>query len=84
MAAPGETTDLLLDVTGYFVAGTFRIALYPLEPARVLDTRVANGRTGPLTANVSRTWTVGGRGGVHAAAVAVVGNVTVVLQTRAG
>jgi hypothetical protein len=36
-----DTTDLILDVNGYFVAGGFpgALAFYPLTPCRVADTR---------------------------------------------
>ena len=36
-----DTTDLILDINGYFVAGSFPgvLAFYPLTPCRVADTR---------------------------------------------
>ena len=36
-----DTTDLILDINGYFVAGNFpgALAFYPLTPCRVVDTR---------------------------------------------
>jgi uncharacterized repeat protein (TIGR03803 family) len=41
-----NTTDLLIDIDGYFAApGTGGLSLYPLTPCRVLDTRqVGNGQ----------------------------------------
>lgn len=83
-APPGATTHLALDVTGYFKIGLTGARFFPLEPARILDTRVGNGLSGTFVSSTPRTWTVGGRGGVNASAIAVVGNVTVVSQTRAG
>jgi hypothetical protein len=56
----------------------------PLAPARLLDTRVANGLAGTFSANTPRTFQVSGRGGVPADAVAVTGNLTVTGQTAAG
>ena len=39
-----STTDLLIDVNGYFAApGTGGLSLYPTLPCRVLDTRSGNG-----------------------------------------
>ena len=56
----------------------------PIAPARVLDTRFGNGLSGPFMANVPRTFSVAGHGGVPASAVAVTGNLTVTGQTAAG
>ncbi len=82
-AAAGGT-HLLLDITGYFTNDSGGARFVALNPARVLDTRAANGLSGVFLANTPRTWTVGGRGGVDIGAVAVIGNVTVVNQTKAG
>ncbi len=51
------------------------------SPARLLDTRIGNGLSGQFSANVPRTFQVGGRGGVPANAVAVTGNLTVTNQS---
>jgi hypothetical protein len=56
----------------------------PIAPVRVLDTRVGNGLAGTFAANVPRTFTVAGRMGIPANAVAVTGNLTVTGQTSAG
>jgi len=40
-----DTTDLIIDVNGYFVSDTTQLQFYPITPCRVLDTRNA---TGPL------------------------------------
>ncbi|MGH7703302.1 MAG: hypothetical protein ACREMO_09425, partial [Gemmatimonadales bacterium] len=56
----------------------------PLNPSRLLDTRVANGLSGPFAAGVPRTFQVSGLGGVPANAVAVTGNLTVTNQTQPG
>ena len=55
-----------------------------LPPARLLDTRVANGLSGKFSANVPRTFQVAGRGGVPATAVGVTGTLTVTGQSGAG
>ena len=56
----------------------------PLTPARLLDTRVANGLSGKFVANNPRTFAVTPRGGGAGNAVGVTGNFTVTNQTAAG
>ena len=80
----GATTDFIFDVTGYFVPGASGAKYVPLTPARLLDTRVANGLSGKFVANNPRTFQVRGLGGVPASAVGVTGNFTVTNQTAAG
>ena len=55
-----------------------------LTPARLLDSRVNNGLSGPFSPSVPRTFQVTGRGNVPNNAVAVTGNLTVTNQTVAG
>lgn len=77
--ASGSTTDLVIDVNGYFAAansGATALSLYSLEPCRVLDTRqVPPGTpfTGERTVNV-----VGGPCPVPFSAQGYVLNATVV------
>jgi spore germination protein YaaH len=80
---PGNTTDLVFDVTGYYTADATGSKFVPLTPSRLLDTRVGNGFSGKLAANAPRTFQVDGRGGVPLTATAVTGNVTVVNETFA-
>jgi PKD repeat protein len=83
-ASAGATTNLLFDVTGYFLhdlSGTRYIAL---EPVRLLDTRTGNGLSGKFTSSSPRSWIVAGLGGVPADATAVTGNLTVVNQSKGG
>jgi uncharacterized repeat protein (TIGR03803 family) len=52
---PSNTTDLLIDINGYFAApGTGGLSLYPVAPCRVLDTRQNHGQPfmGKKTVNV--------------------------------
>jgi uncharacterized repeat protein (TIGR03803 family) len=52
---PSNTTDLLIDIDGYFATpGTGGLSLYPVAPCRVLDTRQNNGQPfmGEKTVNV--------------------------------
>jgi hypothetical protein len=75
---------VLLDVTGYFLDGLSGLTFVPVTPARILDTRFGTGLTGQFGASGPRTWQVANRGGVGVDAAAVIGNVTVVGQTKAG
>ncbi len=77
-------TELIFDVTGYFVNDGSGATFVPLSPFRLLDTRFGNGLSGPFSAQSPRTFQVHGRGGVPASAVAVTGNLTVTGQTASG
>jgi len=81
--ASSGTTDLVLDVSGYFLPGTTGDTYHALTPARVLDTRKSIGLSGKLKANTPRTIAVWGHGGVPSSAKAVTGNVTVVNSSAA-
>ncbi|HJT64694.1 MAG TPA: PKD domain-containing protein, partial [Candidatus Limnocylindria bacterium] len=71
--------------TSYITVTTPQPSTYvPLEPARLLDTRLGNGLSGPMSANIPRTFQVTGRGGVPTNATAVTGNLTVTSQSGAG
>ncbi len=71
------TAQVVFDVTGFFTPDTSGATFVPLTPARLLDTRVANGLSGKFISGVPRTFAVSGRGGVPANATAVTGNLTV-------
>lgn len=58
---------------------------HPLDPVRLLDTRVGNGLSGLFSSHVPRRFQVAGRGGVPASgAVAVTGILTTTASTAAG
>ncbi len=82
--APGSTTNLVFDVTGYFTETGAGAVYVPLTPVRLLDTRIGNGLAGTFRTGVVRTFVVAGQGDVPADAVAVTGNLTVTGQTSAG
>jgi hypothetical protein len=82
MALAGNTTDLVLDVTGYFTPDSTGDTYHALTPARILDTRIALGLAAKLTANTPVTFQVTGQGGVPTNATAVTGNVTVTNSTN--
>jgi hypothetical protein len=78
------SADVVLDVTGYFVPDGSGTRFVPLTPARLLDTRVGNGLSGPFSAHSPRAFQVHGRGGVPGAATGVSGNLTVTGPTASG
>ena len=86
----GATTNLVFDVTGYFVAGDGGSRYQSLAPARFLDTRGATGPTGgaPLRPSEPVAVSIGGRTvgatSVPSDAVAVTGNLTVTGGTASG
>jgi hypothetical protein len=72
-------SDVVADIMGYITGsgttGAFRAAD---QPVRILDTRIGNGRFGPIPANQEVKLQVTGRGGVPTSGVtAVILNVTV-------
>jgi hypothetical protein len=81
ISTDGNTTDLVFDVTGYYSVGTTGDRFTPLTPWRLLDTRTGNGLTGKFSANVPRSFQIGGRAGIPGSAAGVTGNITVVNQT---
>ena len=75
------TVDLIVDVTGWFAAGS---GYHALTPARILDTRTGEGGSGPVGPDGSIEVKVTGVGGVPDSGVAaVVVNVTATNPTRA-
>jgi hypothetical protein len=84
--ASGGSTDLIFDVTGYYVDDDTGLRFYPLTPGRIMDTRFSalTQLYGPFTNSVPRTLVTGGHFGVPPDALAVTGNLTVVGPTKAG
>lgn len=85
--AAGATTDVILDVTGYYLPDLSGLHYYPLSPGRILDTRPGvadSGLTGPFASSVPRSLAVASHWGVPAGAQAITGNLTVVGQTTRG
>jgi hypothetical protein len=85
----GATVNLVLDISGYFVAGDGAL-LNTMQPVRMLDSRpttnvITNvGLTGPFSSNTAKTLQVTGTGVVPTGAVAITANLTVTEQTAAG
>jgi len=53
-----NTTDLVLDINGYFTTDPSQLTFFPVTPCRLVDTRNANGQLGGpfLSGNTSRTF----------------------------
>ena len=82
-----DTTDLIIDINGYFVTDTTQLAFYPLTPCRVLDTRNGTGPLGgpSMTADQQRDFPVqSSTCGVPPTALAYSMNFTVVPQDTLG
>ena len=79
-----RTTELIVDVTGYFLADDTGSTYEPITPVRLLDSRSNVGTTGKFQANVPKTIQITGRGNIPAGAVAITGNLTVTGQSRSG
>jgi hypothetical protein len=82
----GARTQVVLDVTGYFVPGLGGLRFVPLNPSRIMDTRttVLSGLHGVFHASIARLLPVDGHWGVPLGAAAVTGNLTVTGQTAGG
>ena len=86
VAGAAASTNLILDVTGFYLPAGDGLAFYPLDPGRLMDTRstVLTGLTGRFTSGTPRTLATAGHWGVPADAAAITGNLTVVSQTAGG
>jgi hypothetical protein len=82
--AGGSKAHVIVDVTGYFLAGATGSTFVPLTPARLVDTRTGNGLSLPMANGVPRSFQVTGRGGVPAGAKAVTGNLVAVAPNSNG
>jgi hypothetical protein len=85
--ATSGTTDLILDITGYYVDAPDGMLFVPLAPGRIMDTRpgVALSRlSGMFTSSTPRTFSANGHFGIPAGAGAITGNLSIVGQTVAG
>jgi hypothetical protein len=79
-----QTTHLIFDVTGYYVADLAGARFVPLVPGRVLDSRYAIGLNGKFVTYQPRLLAVGPGQGIPRNATALTGNLTVVNQTSGG
>jgi hypothetical protein len=80
----GSSSDLVFDVTGYYVNGMGGSRFVPLAPTRVADTRVGLPVAGPIAEASPVAIPIAGRGHIASSAVAIAGNLTVVAQSADG
>jgi N-acetylneuraminic acid mutarotase len=80
----GSTADLVFDVTGYFVQGLGGAHFVPMDPVRLVDTRIGLPFMGPVRTGAPATVPVAGHGGIPTTAVGISGNLTVTGQTYLG
>jgi spore germination protein YaaH len=82
--AAGSSAHVLFDVTGYFVNDGSGRTFFPIEPARLLDSRSGNGLSGPFVRGVARGLWATGRGTIPVDAAAITGSLTVISPTLSG
>jgi hypothetical protein len=84
-AGSGQKTQLIFDVTGYFLANDNGATFHSIAPARILDTRKTSGTalTGKFTNGTARQVQVTG-GSIPGNATAITGNLTVTQQSAGG
>jgi hypothetical protein len=73
----GSSTQVVFDVTGYFLPGASGASYFGIAPSRLLNATT-------LKTSAARTFQVTGLAGVPAGAVAITGNVTVASPAYAG
>jgi hypothetical protein len=83
---PGNATiDLIIDVTGYYTAGSDGDGYYQFGPKRFVDTRIGLGLSGRMASGVAQKVNIAGVQGLPASGVtAVVGNITAVYPSIYG
>ena len=84
-ATGSYSTQVIFDVTGYFIADGSGALYYPISPERAADSRINVGINGPVSNQEPVTLTISGDSSlVPADAQAVVGNLTITMQHGAG
>ena len=82
-AKAGATTNLVLDVSGYYTQDLTGLHFFPLNPGRRVNTLIAT-PFGIMHSGTPQTAAMDGHEGVPLAALAVTGNLAVTGQTSAG
>jgi hypothetical protein len=79
------STNLIFDVTGYFVRGPWGATFIPLDPQRILDSRSGIGLSGAFVHRTPRSFAAAGHGGVPGTGtLGVTGNLTITQETTNG
>ncbi len=82
--SPGVTTDVVLDVTGYFVPGETGARYFPIAPVRAADSRHDDGLNGPISTGSPVTLQAVGRLDVPDGVQGVTANLVAVAGPFAG
>jgi hypothetical protein len=81
----GATINIIIDVTGYYLAGTGGDGYVPYSPKRFVDTRIGTGLSGKFVSGQPKKIQIAGVSGLPASGIdAIVGNVTVVSPSMRG
>ena len=85
-SSAGKSTHLLVDITGYFLAGNTHATYATLTPVRILDSRPTSpiGPSGAFHPSAPRQVHVAGGNGIPPDAIAITANLTVTGQTQPG
>lgn len=84
IGATGSSTDLILDVTGYYNADLTGLHFFPLNPGRRLNSLGGTPGITIFHSSVPQSLEIDRHDGVPAGAAAITGNLTVTQQTQAG
>jgi hypothetical protein len=80
----GTTSQVVLDVTGYFMPDQTGARYFPIAPVRSADSRSNNGLNGPIGAGSAPTLQVTGRNGIPAEAQAITANLAAISGPAGG
>jgi hypothetical protein len=84
-AAAGATTDVILDLTGYFINDDTGARYFPIAPTRAADSRIGFGLNGPISSREPVTLQIGGAMiPMPADAQAITGNVAIISEKYPG
>jgi hypothetical protein len=84
-AATGATTDVVLDLTGYFINDDMGARYFPIAPTRAADSRIDFGLNGPISSREPVTLQIGGAMiPVPVDAQAITGNVAIISEQFPG
>jgi hypothetical protein len=84
-AAAWATTEVVFDVTGYFLNDGAGARYFPIAPARAADSRINSGLNGPISSRQPVTLQIGGeQTPVPADAQAITGNVAIISEQYPG
>jgi hypothetical protein len=81
---PGATSNVVVDVTGYFEPGDTGARYFPIAPVRSADSRLNEGLSGPVFSGSPEILQVTGRSGIPSGAQAVTANLAAISGSYGG